>query len=90
MQSLFKKLKDEELRDKLFIKMLTELSQLSSKSFASELPKYMDLDILKILKEMFDPDVLEEDERSLFSSPITMKENFEGVQKAIIKLLKLN
>ena len=54
MKKLFEECQDVELRDKLLVKMLTELSHLPSESFASELPNYMDLDMLGILKEKFD------------------------------------
>ena len=49
MQSLFEDCNDMDLRSKLFFKMLTELSQLPE-SFASELPKYMNFIMLKILR----------------------------------------
>jgi hypothetical protein len=88
IRSLFKECRDKQLRDKLFVKMLAELSQLSSRTFAYGLSEYMDLDTLTILKEIFDFNVLTEHERSLFSSQLRMRRDPEAVQKAIPTLLK--
>jgi hypothetical protein len=45
----------------------------------------MDLNILNILREIFDLNVLEEDERSLFSDSTPVQKDV--VQRAIIKLV---
>ena len=87
MRFLFENCKDENLRDKLFLKTLTELSQLPPESFASEMPKYINFTTQIILAAMFELEALKKDRHSFFSSLTTREQNPEAFKKAIIKLL---
>lgn len=86
-KSPFNDCNDMDLRGKLFVKMLTELSKLSPESLVSECSKHTYFDILEMFDETLPFDKLGEKENIIFSNPKARKNNAEVFKTAFIKLL---